>query len=75
MLKSESKVKYHCVVRCKDVNEKMTLGTRIHERLVGNPDYIENRIILNVDEETNIHMYVFEDAEIDYKSMIQLALV
>ena len=42
-------------------NEKERIGTRIHEQLIGNPDYIDSRIILNIDEDKDILLYIYDD--------------
>ena len=38
----------------------MELGRKIHNQLVGNEDYIESDILLNVDEDDIVDLYVFE---------------
>lgn len=50
--------RYFIEINCLTNEEKMTLGTSIHEQLVGNPNYIENRIILNVDEDKKVLIWV-----------------
>lgn len=50
--------RYFIEINCCSNEEKMALGTSIHEQLVGNPNYIENRIILNVDEDKKILIWV-----------------
>ena len=42
-------------------DEKERIGTRIHEQLIGNPDYIDSRIILNIDEDKDILLYIYDD--------------
>ena len=73
-MKNQVKLKNHIVIRCKDNNEKMKIGNYIHDRLRGNLDYIDNRIILNVDDPQTVHVWVYEDCTIDYDSIIKLAL-
>lgn len=40
--------------RIEDIDELWTRGNMFHETLRGNQDYIENRIVLNVDEESHL---------------------
>lgn len=53
--------RYFLEINCGSNEEKMALGTSIHEQLVGNPNYIENRIVLNVDEDRKILIWVGDD--------------
>ena len=50
--------RYFIEIKCGSNEEKMALGTSIHEQLVGNPNYVENNIILNVDEDKKILIWV-----------------
>lgn len=42
--------------------EKMRIGTAIHEQLRGNPDYVNNNIVLNVDEDSRIRLWLLKDS-------------
>lgn len=46
-----------------DNDEKMRIGTDIHEQLRGNPSYINNDIILNVDEDCKVRLWVDKNCE------------
>ena len=46
-----------------DDKERLAIANSIHEQLIGNSDYIDNRIILNVGEEVNL--YIFDDCKED----------
>lgn len=49
-----------------DLEELWKRAIIFHETLVGNEDYIENRIILNVDEETRLlNIAQFKDSNTD----------
>lgn len=50
--------RYFIEISCSSNEEKMALGTSIHEQLVGNPNYIENRIGINVDEDKKVYIWV-----------------
>ena len=54
------KVKMHIQITVEDNEKKMELGRKIHSQLIGNPDYIESDILLNVDDENTVNLYVFE---------------
>ena len=41
--------------------EKIAVGTAIHNRLVGCEDYSNNNIILNIDDENKVLLLIFED--------------
>lgn len=43
--------------------EKMELGKKIHEELVGNQDYIDCKIVLNIDDPLTVKLSVMEDAK------------
>lgn len=56
------KVKYEMVIHTDTESEKMRLGSAFHEQLKGNQDYIDSRIILNVDQCGKVVLSIFEDA-------------
>lgn len=62
-MEKQAKILCDIVYNCVSNEHKMIVGERIHNRLRGCPDYIENRIILNVDEDNTVHLYVYEDSE------------
>lgn len=43
--------------------KQLRIGNSIHEQLVGNKDYIDSNIILNIDEENIIKIYIFNECE------------
>ena len=55
-------VKYEMFIHVDSESEKMRIGTAIHEQLKGNQDYIDSKIILNVDGLHEIVLSIFEDA-------------
>lgn len=50
----------HVKITTRNNKEKMDLGNYIHGQLVGKPDYVNNYIILNIDAENEINLYIFE---------------
>lgn len=49
------------VIKCKDNEERNRIGTKIHEQLKGNQDYVDSNIILNIDTDKEVGLYVFTD--------------
>ena len=56
-------LKMHIIVKTVNEEEKMRLGKSIHEQLVGNKDYIDSNIILNIDNKNEVNLYVFNECE------------
>lgn len=61
----QNDVKKHITIRVNDDKEVLTIGNYIHKQLMGKPDYIENRVILNIDSPNEVNVYIFEDCEED----------
>lgn len=45
---------------CTNDDVKMQVGEAIHKQLAGNEDYVNNHIILNVDEPCKVKMWVLD---------------
>ena len=67
------KVKKQIIVVCDTEEEMRAVGTKIHEQLVGNKDYIDSKVILTlgtdlseniIPDELNkqVHLTIFDDA-------------
>lgn len=62
------KLKRQIIIKANSAEEEFEIANSIHEQLVGNSDYIDCRIILNLsadrrDGTTNeVHLDIFEDA-------------
>lgn len=56
-------LKMHMVIKTVNDEEKMRIGSSIHEQLVGNKDYIDSNIVLNIDDENEVNLYVFKECE------------
>lgn len=48
-----------------DEGIKEELGAELHDTLVGNQDYINNNIILNIDDPTAVCITIFPECNID----------
>ena len=57
-------LKMHIIIKTVNEEEKMRIGNSIHDQMVGNKDYIDNNIILNIDEVNEVNVYIFDECEI-----------
>lgn len=57
-------MEYGITIYCEDSDLKKRVGTKIHEQLRGNPDYIDSRIVLNIDDESRVNIYIQYGTEI-----------
>ena len=53
-----------------DDKEQLAIANAIHEQLVGNPDYINGRILLNIDVDGETNLYFFDDMEGDIPTIV-----
>ena len=58
-------VKKHIKIKVNDDKEQLAIANSIHEQLVGNPDYIDSRIVLNIDVDGEVNLYIFDDCKED----------
>lgn len=56
-------LKMHMTIKTTSEEEKMRIGSSIHEQLVGNQDYRDSNILLNIDDENEVNLYVFKECE------------
>lgn len=56
----EDKVIQKITIETSDDKEQLKIANFIHEQLVGNKDYINNNIVLNIDTDA-IRLYIFEE--------------
>ena len=57
----DEQLKMHITIRTVDNKEQMRVGNSIHHQLMGNKDYIDNNIILNIDTDNEVNLYIFEE--------------
>lgn len=50
-------------IRCSSNDQKMRIRESIHNQLVGNEDYIDNNIILNLDEDCKVLVVIFNECK------------
>lgn len=65
------------IIKTNTQEEEYRIAEKIHNQLVGNEDYVECRIILNMsadriddDTENEVHVYIFNDSETDPEIII-----
>lgn len=51
-------MEYGITIYCESSDLKTLVGSKIHEQLRGNPDYIDSRIVLNIDDESRVNIYI-----------------
>ena len=56
-------LKMHITIRTTDKEEQIRVGNSIHFQLVGNKDYIDNNIVLNIDVENEVNLYIYKECE------------
>jgi len=59
-------------IKCENNDEKVRIGKMIHEQLLGNKDYKENNIVLNIEGDNEVCLYIYE--EVDYKIELKIEL-
>ena len=57
-----ARARYEMVIETDTNDEKERIGTEIHKQLKGNQDYIDNKIILNIDQNCRVVLTIFDDA-------------
>lgn len=59
----DESLKTHITIRTIDEKEQMRIGNSIHHQLVGNKDYIDNNIVLSIDVDNEVNLYIFKECE------------
>lgn len=59
----DENLKTHITIRTTDEKEQMRVSNSIHHQLVGNKDYIDSNIVLNIDTENEVNLYIFKECE------------
>lgn len=54
-------LKMHIKITVTDDKEQLSIANAIHEQLRGEPDYVNNNIVLNIDTDGEINLYVFKE--------------
>lgn len=56
-------IKRFIEITCLDDEDKMAIGKKFHDQLVGNQDYVDCSIILNIDEPNKVRLWIYDDVE------------
>lgn len=56
-------LKMHITIRTIDEKEQLRIGNSIHRQLVGNKDYIDCNIILNIDIGNEVNLYIYKECK------------
>ena len=59
----DESLKTHITIRTIDEKEQTRVSNSIHHQLVGNKDYIDNNIVLSIDTENEVNLYIFKECE------------
>lgn len=59
----DEKLKMKITIETDTEKEQMAIANHIHEQLRGNQDYKDSNIVLNIDVENTIRLYVFKECE------------
>ena len=70
--KLDESIRRQIIIKTQDNEEEYRIANKIHEQLVGNQDYIDSRIVLNMaddrlddDTKNEVHLYIFNNSETD----------
>lgn len=56
-------LKMHITIRTINEKEQLRIGNSIHRQLVGNKDYIDCNIILNIDIKNEVNLYIYKECK------------
>ena len=59
----DESLKMHITIRTIDKKEQMRIGNSIHHQLVGNKDYVDSNIVLNIDVDNEVNLYIYKECE------------
>ena len=55
--------KMSIIIETANDEDKLKIGNHIHEQLVGNKDYIDNNIVLSIDVDNEVNLYIYKECE------------
>lgn len=67
-VQENKEIRHHIRIHCKDHDEEYEIAEKIHNVLVGNKDYIDCKIVLNMSAdrrdgtENEVHVYIYKDS-------------
>jgi len=54
-------IRMHIIIKTNSETEKLAVGEKLHQYLVGNKDYINNNIVLNIDSPNEVNLYIMQE--------------
>lgn len=67
----DSQLRRQIIIKTASPEEEFRIAEKIHNQLVGNQDYIDCNIVLNIsayrrdDTKNEVHVYIFDESESD----------
>ena len=55
--------KLYIKIEASTEEEKFKIGNKIHEQLVGNKDYIDSNIVLNIEQPLTVRLWIYDECE------------
>lgn len=55
------------IIKTRNNRERDQLGSEIHNLLKGNPDYKDNFIVLNIDSNKRVRLWIFDESKTQLK--------
>ena len=59
----DKNLKMHVTIRTTDEKEQERVGNSIHHQLMGNKDYIDSNIVLNIDVDNEVNLFIYKECE------------
>lgn len=50
-------------IKTRNNQERNRIGEKIHNVLKGNPDYVNNAIVLNIDRDRRVRLWLYDESE------------
>ena len=61
--KLNSETPLEITIKTRNNQERNQIGEKIHNVLKGNPDYVNNAIVLNIDRDKRVRLWVYDESE------------
>lgn len=61
--KLNSETPLEITIKTRNNQERNIIGEEIHNVLKGNPDYVNNAIVLNIDRNRRVQLWIYDESE------------
>lgn len=61
--KPNSETPLEITIKTRNNQERNIIGEEIHNMLKGNPDYVNNAIVLNIDRNRRVQLWIYDESE------------